>query len=83
MQEKKSDIILQSYIIDILRALDKEPKRFLDLKKDVTNETTLSSKLTKLLEAELIEIVPIKTNRRYVNGYKLSPKGKKILNILK
>ncbi len=85
MEHSKRDLLqvmLQPYIIDILHVVEAEPKRFRDLKKYVKNDMTLSSKLSKLLDYKLIETVPMKTERRYINGYITSKKGKEILGKL-
>ncbi len=85
MVESKLDIIrivLQPYVLDILHALENEPKRFVELKKYVRSEMTLSSKLSRLLKYGLIEIVPLKTERRYMNAYIISKKGKEIVKKL-
>ncbi len=76
-------LVIRPYTIDLLHALEKEPVRFRDLNKLVQNEMTLSNKIRKLLDYGLIEIVPIKTGRRYVNCYTISTKGRKLLLILK
>jgi DNA-binding HxlR family transcriptional regulator len=81
MKERKSDV-LQPYVLPILRALDGEPKRFLDLKKVVTNETTLSAKLSQLLNSGMIEAVPVKAGKRYVSAYKLTLSGRGVLKAL-
>jgi len=72
-------LILQPYTIDLLHAVESGPKRFSDLKKHVKNDMTLSAKLSKLVGYGLIEIVPLKTGKRYTNGYIITKKGKNIV----
>ena len=72
-------LVLQPYTLSILHGLENEPKRFSDLKKYVKNDMTLSTKLSRLVSYGLIEIVPLKTGKRYTNGYIITKKGKEIV----
>ncbi|MDE1823618.1 MAG: winged helix-turn-helix transcriptional regulator [Candidatus Micrarchaeota archaeon] len=72
-------LVLQPYSIEILEALRADAKRFSELKQYVANERTLSLKLSKLLESDLIKVVPKKTEKKYVNTYKISEKGLHVL----
>lgn len=86
MKHTKEDtlrVIFEPYVLNILRILKKDPKRFNELKKDIKTKRTLSLKLEKLLDYGLIELVPLKTNGRFANYYKISDRGKKILEGLK
>lgn len=74
-------LVMQPYVLDILKALRK-PKRFNDLLKHVKNRKTLSLKLPKLMKYGLIEHYPLKTENGYVNSYIVSKKGKEIVNKL-
>jgi len=76
------DVILQSYVIEILREL-KLPKRFNDIQKnvDITNQT-LSVKLLKLKEYGLVRVTPSLEDGKYVNKYALTEKGRRILGHL-
>ena len=76
-----NSIILQAYVLDILRAL-KTPKRFGELSKIVETKRTLSTKLAKLRAYGLIEVAPIMVKSRYMNSYILSNKGKRLVEIL-
>jgi len=75
------DIILQSYILDILHEL-KTPKRFGELSKKIKTKRTLSTKLNKLRQYGLIEITPILVNNKYMNSYVISSKGKRVIAVL-
>jgi DNA-binding HxlR family transcriptional regulator len=86
MKHTKDDtlrVIFEPYVLNILRSLIKESKRFNELRKEVKTKRTLSLKLSKLLDYGLIELVPLKTKGRYANYYKISDNGKKILEGLK
>ena len=74
-------IVLQKYVLDILRAL-KTPKRFGELNLIVKTKRTLTGKLYKLRSYGLIEIAPAMVNNRYTNSYTLSAKGKRLLELL-
>ena len=80
-QFKIRDMILQPYVIEILKGLQ-SPKRFKDLQGKITTSQTLSVKLARLREVKLIEVVPIIVNGRYVNGYIISKKGKELMKLL-
>ncbi len=85
MENKKEDflsIILQPYVLDILRALRKQPTRFNDLKTKVPNARTLSLKLSKLQDHSFIEMVHSKAGGSYVNVYQLTERGKKLVKAL-
>lgn len=75
------NIILQAYVLDILRGL-KTPKRFGELNKIVKTKRTLTTKLSKLRAYGLIEIAPVMVNNRYTNSYRLSKKGHKLIEVL-
>jgi DNA-binding HxlR family transcriptional regulator len=75
------DIILQRYVLDILREL-KSPKRYGGLQKKIRTRRTLSSKIAKLRGHGLIEVTPILVGNRYVSSYALTEKGKKIIRLL-
>jgi DNA-binding HxlR family transcriptional regulator len=75
------EIILQRYVIDILREL-KTPKRYGELQAKIRTRRTLSTKLFKLKKYGLINVVPILIGNRYVSSYSITNKGKKIINLL-
>lgn len=72
-------LVMQPYILTLLKALVK-PKRFNDLIKLFKSRRTLTIKLSKLKQMELIEYSPIETTKGYANGYVISKKGKELLN---
>lgn len=78
-KEDTLDLIFAPYFLNILRSLVDSPKRFSELRKDVKTKRTLALKLNKLLDYGLIELVPVKVNKRYANYYALSEKGSKLL----
>ena len=85
MEDSKLDLLqllLEPYVIDILKALDK-PQRFNDLVKHVKSRQTLTLKLSKLLKEGLIEHYPLKTKDGYANSYIITNKGKEALARLK
>jgi DNA-binding HxlR family transcriptional regulator len=85
MKSEKEEVlrlIFEAYVLNILRSLTDKPKRFSELRKDVETKRTLAIKLNKLLDYKLIELVPLKVKNRYANYYKISEKGKKLLNNL-
>ena len=75
------NIILQPYVVDILREL-KSPKRFNDLMKVIKNKGTPTIKLSKMKEFGLIKTVPVKVDDNYVNSYVVSERGRIILKKL-
>ncbi|MDE1811150.1 MAG: winged helix-turn-helix transcriptional regulator [Candidatus Micrarchaeota archaeon] len=79
--EDVRDVLLQPYVIEILKELG-HPKRFKDLQDKITTSQTLSVKLSKLKRYGLIKPIPIEIDGKYVNAYTLSEKGKKIIKIL-
>ena len=82
MKASKEDtlrLIFEAYSLNILRSLIGKPKRFSELRKDVKTKRTLALKLNKLMDCGLIELIPLKTNNRYANYYKISENGKKLL----
>jgi DNA-binding HxlR family transcriptional regulator len=86
MKPSKEDtlrLIFEAYVLNILRSLTDRPKRFSELRKDVKTKRTLALKLNKLLDYGLIELVPLETNKRYANYYKLSEKGRILLDKIK
>ena len=80
-KEDVRDLVLQPYVLDILREL-KTPKRFNDLVKVIKNKGTLTIKLTKMKEFGLIKTVPMKVEDNYANSYVVSKKGEALLKKL-
>ena len=82
MKDKNPDIlnfILQPFILDILEMLRIGPKRFGEFKNKITNERTLSLKLTKLQDYEFIVVNHKKTKNGYFNFYTLTTKGRRVV----
>lgn len=75
-------IVLEQYVLDLMRNMSEKPKRFSELTSIIHNERTLSLKLVKLMDYGLIESVPIKRGRKHINYYKVSKRGKKVLDVL-
>ncbi len=82
MRDKKLGV-LQPFILDILRALANGPKRFVDLKRYVKNERTLSLKLSRLQDYGLVKMDHVKVAGKYINRYDITAKGKTLLESLK
>ena len=76
------NLILQPYVLEILRELKKNPKRFKELQKFVKNERTLSQKLAKLQDYRLVGMTHLKADGRYVNFYIITNLGKEVLRAI-
>jgi DNA-binding HxlR family transcriptional regulator len=72
----------ERYVINILENLLDSEKRFVDLSNICPNEKTRTAKLRKLEASGLIETVSLKTGKRFFVHYKLTEKGKTILQEL-
>ena len=70
------------YVLNILDALLEGSKRFADLADACPNEKTRTAKLRRLEEAGLIETVSSKIGKRFFVHYKLTEKGKGMLQEL-
>lgn len=83
MSERKKwtliSLLGERYILDILDALFEGARRFADLAEACPNEKTRTAKLRKLEEARLIETVSSKIGKRFFVHYKLTEKGKSIV----
>lgn len=75
-------VVFQAYALDLLRSLAAKPKRFNELRKEVKTKRTLALKLDKLIDYGLIELVPLKSGKRYANYYRTSEKGRKLIEQL-
>ena len=76
-------LVFKRYAIQILRLIGEKPKRFSELRKEIRNKRTLSSRISELLEFGLVEIIPVRVGQKYANYYKLTTKGKEIIKLLK
>jgi len=72
----------ERYVLNILDALLEGSKRFADLADACPNEKTRTAKLRRLEEAGLIETVSSKIGKRFFVHYKLTEKGKEMLQEL-
>lgn len=72
----------ERYVINILEALLDGAKRFVDLDDVCPNEKTRTTKLRRLEEVGLIEAVSLKIGKRFFVHYKLTEKGKNMLQEL-
>jgi len=70
------------YVLNILGTLLEGSKRFADLADACQNEKTRTAKLRRLEEAGLIETVSSKIGKRFFVHYKLTEKGKEMLQEL-
>ncbi|MDE1824945.1 MAG: winged helix-turn-helix transcriptional regulator [Candidatus Micrarchaeota archaeon] len=76
------NLVLQPYVLEVLRELKNNPKRFKELQKFVKNERTLSLKLAKLQDYKLVEMTHLKTDGKYVNFYMITNLGKEVLTAI-
>lgn len=81
--QKKKASKKKGTIAILLRFLGKGPLRFKELKKVVSREGTLSTRLRELEELTLIEAIPIKDGKRRFFAYHLTEKGEQIAKKLK
>jgi len=72
----------ERYVLNILDALLEGSKRFADLADACPNEKTRTAKLRRLEETGLIETVSSKIGKRFFVHYKLTEKGKEMLQEL-
>ena len=74
-------ILGRSHALEILRALNKKPMRFVDLKKVCESNRTRSARLKELEEKGLIRTVPKMIGRRAYTFYEITPLGKEVLTL--
>ena len=72
-------LLAQTYALDILDSLSKKPQRFSDLQHCSHNERTRAQRLKELEGIGLISTVSLKVGKRYFVHYKLTEKGKQVL----
>lgn len=76
----KITLLNSKHILEMLKEINKSPKRFKELS-TVSENTFLRGKALKTLKNnEWVVIHSIKQDEKLFTGYKLSTKGKKILN---
>ena len=76
-------LIAKKYTYDVLKALEKYPKRFKDLVEACEGEKMRTQRLKELENSGLIAVDIKRIGRRPVSLYKLSKRGKSILEIVK
>lgn len=74
-------ILGQSHALDILRALNEKPLRFIDLKDFCESNRTRSARLKELEDKGLIRTVPKMIRRRAYTFYEITSLGKEALNL--
>jgi len=83
MSERKKwtliSLLGERYVLDILDVLFEGARRFVNLAEACPNEKTRTAKLRKLEEARLIETVSSKMGKRFFVHYKLTEKGKSVV----
>lgn len=86
MEEEKRRIlqlVSKKYTFDILKSLDAGEKRFKDLRQACSGEKMRAQRLRELEDAGLVSVTIIRAVRRPVSIYRLSKKGKLILDAAK
>lgn len=81
---KKKNILQvlgRSHAIEILNSLNKEPKRFLDLKDVCRSNRTRVERLRELEEKGLVRTVPKLIERRAYTLYEITVLGKDALDL--
>ena len=74
-----TSLLGEKYILNILVALFEGEKRFADLVEACPNEKTRTAKLRKLEESRLIETISQRAGKRFFVHYKITLKGKNII----
>lgn len=74
-------VLAQSHALEVLRALNKKPMRFVDLKDVCNSNRTRSARLRSLLEKGLIRMKPKMIGRRAYTFYEINHVGKEALNL--
>ena len=75
-------MVFRPYFITVLKLLKNGPKQFKELRAVVKNGRTLSLKLAQLINYGLVETIGIKKDGKYINCYKISTKGIRLLGAL-
>lgn len=83
MMKRKTvlNLLAKKYTYEILKSLDKGPKRFKDLKTACENEKMRTQRLKELEDFNMIKSQPKKIGRRAVCIYDLSNVGKSTLKL--
>lgn len=80
-QQNILQALAKSHAIEILRSLNKEPKRFLDLRKSCRSNRTRSARLRELEEKGLVRVVPRMIGHRAYTFYEITTLGKEALKL--
>ncbi|HVX02508.1 MAG TPA: winged helix-turn-helix transcriptional regulator [Nitrososphaera sp.] len=76
---KMVHMLAQTYALEILEAVSKNPLRFTDLENYSPNERTRSQRLKELEHAGLITTTSLKINMRSFVHYTATNKGRRVL----
>ena len=80
MIQNISNILSQDITMDIISHLSDEPKRYKDLKKLLnTSDATLSRRLDKLLEYNIIQSLPVSFGKKQYNEYVITEFGNELI----
>jgi len=80
-QKTVLSLFTKKYTYEILKSLEKGPKRFKDLKSVCENEKMRTQRIKELEEFKIIKSKPTKVGRRAVCVYDLSDVGKATLKL--
>jgi DNA-binding HxlR family transcriptional regulator len=83
MTKRALKILGNSHAVEILDSLNKEPKRFVDLKNACISNRTRSVRLKELKEEGLIKAQPKMSKERAYTFYEITPLGKRALELAK
>jgi len=81
-EPKKIKLLAKAYTIEILKALSREPLRFVDLKGVCPNDRTRSSRIRELKKAGFITITIMEVKNRSFIYYQVSGKGREVLELV-
>lgn len=83
MTKRMLKILGNSHAVEILDSLNKEPKRFVDLKNVCMSNRTRNVRLKELKEEGLIKALPKMSKERAYTFYEITPIGKRALELAK
>jgi len=78
-----ANFLFTKHFFQILKSLEETPLRYVDMKDVCENESTRSRKVRILEENKLIETISMKIRKKSYVHYKLTDKGRKVLELLK
>lgn len=77
-------ILCRDYVVALLSDMkDKKPQRFTTLKRVIPTDSSLSNALHDLMDNGLVSTTVLKSGRRRVFGYKITPAGEKALELVR